>query len=67
MLFTLVVGKQPPVRKVDYYWPLALAALENVSANSFRTATREILCTSAASGHAGLKVESGKQPPALSL
>jgi hypothetical protein len=55
MLFTLAVGKQPPVKKVDYYWPLALATLENASANSFKTATIELLCTSAASGQWGLK------------
>jgi hypothetical protein len=45
MLFTLAVGKQPPVKKVDLYWPLALAALKNVSANSSRTATIELRCT----------------------
>jgi hypothetical protein len=46
MLFTLAVGKQPPVKKVDFYWPIALAALENASANSSRTANIELLCTS---------------------
>jgi hypothetical protein len=39
-------GKKPPVKKADFYWPLALAALKNVSANSSRTATIELLCTS---------------------
>jgi hypothetical protein len=46
MIFTLAVGKQPPVKKTDFYWPLALAALENASANSSRTATIELMCTS---------------------
>jgi hypothetical protein len=46
MIFTLAVGKQPPVKKADFYWPLALAALKNASANSSRTATIELLCTS---------------------
>jgi hypothetical protein len=32
--------------KVDFYWPLALAALKNASANSSNTATIELLCTS---------------------
>jgi hypothetical protein len=46
MIFTLAVGKQPPVKKDDFYWPLAFAALKNASANSSRTATIELLCTS---------------------
>jgi hypothetical protein len=46
MLFTLAVGNQPPMKKADFYWPLALAALKNASANSSRTATIELLCTS---------------------
>jgi hypothetical protein len=46
MIFTLAVGKQPPVKKVDFYWPLALAALKNASANSSRTATIELPYTS---------------------
>jgi hypothetical protein len=45
MLFTLAVGKQPPVKKADFYWPL-LATLENASANISRTATIELMCTS---------------------
>jgi hypothetical protein len=32
--------------KVDFYWPLALAALKNASANSSRITTIELLCTS---------------------
>jgi hypothetical protein len=47
MLFTLAVSNQPSVKKVDFYWPLALVALKNASANSSRTATIELLCTSA--------------------
>jgi hypothetical protein len=39
-------GKKPPVKKADFYWPLELAALKNASANSSRTATIELLCTS---------------------
>jgi hypothetical protein len=31
---------------IDFYWPLALAALKNTSANRFRTATIDLLCTS---------------------
>jgi hypothetical protein len=46
MIFTLAVGKQPPVKKTDFYWPLALAALENTSANSSKTTTIELLCAS---------------------
>jgi hypothetical protein len=46
MLFTLVVGNQPPVKKADFYWPLALAALKNTDANSFSTTTIELLCFS---------------------
>jgi hypothetical protein len=46
MIFTLAVGKQPPVKKADFYWPLTLVALKNTSANSSRTATIELLCTS---------------------
>jgi hypothetical protein len=38
--------QQPSAKKVDFYWPLALAALKNASANSYRTATIELLCTS---------------------
>jgi hypothetical protein len=34
------------VKKADFYWPLALAALKNDSANSSRTVTIELLCTS---------------------
>jgi hypothetical protein len=34
------------VKKADFYWPLALAALKNASANSSRTDTIELLCTS---------------------
>jgi hypothetical protein len=45
-IFTLAVGKQPPVKKTDFYWPLTLAALKNASGNSSRTATIELLCTS---------------------
>jgi hypothetical protein len=45
MLFTLAVGKQPHVKKADFYWPLTLAALKNASTNSYRTATIELLCT----------------------
>jgi hypothetical protein len=45
-LFPLAVAKQPPMKKVDFYWPLVLAALKNASANSSRTATIELLCTS---------------------
>jgi hypothetical protein len=33
--------------KADFYWPLALAALKNASANSSRTATIELLSTTA--------------------
>jgi hypothetical protein len=47
MLFTLAVGNQPPMKKANFYWPLALAVLKNASANSSRTATIELLCTSA--------------------
>jgi hypothetical protein len=32
--------------KANFYWPLALAALKNASANSSRTVTIELLCTS---------------------
>jgi hypothetical protein len=32
--------------KAYFYWPLALAALKNASANSSRTTTIELLCTS---------------------
>jgi hypothetical protein len=46
MIFPLAVGKEPPGEKADFYWPLALAALKNASANSSRTATIELLCTS---------------------
>jgi hypothetical protein len=46
MLFSLAVAKQPPVKKVDFYWPLALAALKNASTNSSRTATIKLLYTS---------------------
>jgi hypothetical protein len=46
MLFTLAVGNQPLVKKTDFCWPLALAALKNASANSSRTATIELLYTS---------------------
>jgi hypothetical protein len=46
MLFTLAVDNQPPVKKANFYWPVALAALENASANSSRTTTIELLCTS---------------------
>ena len=45
MLFPLAVYKQPLVKNADFYWPLALAALKNASANSSRTATIELLCT----------------------
>jgi hypothetical protein len=45
MLFTLAV-KKTASEKADLYWPLALAALKNTSANSSRTATIELLCTS---------------------
>jgi hypothetical protein len=46
MLFPLAVYKQPLVKNADFYWPLALAALKNASANSSRTAAIELLCTS---------------------
>jgi hypothetical protein len=46
MIFTLAVGKQPPVKKADFYWRLALTALKNASINSSRTDTIELLCTS---------------------
>jgi hypothetical protein len=58
MLFTLVVGNQPLVKKAEFYWPLALAALKNASANSSRTATIELLCTSGVSSHPIKKDES---------
>jgi hypothetical protein len=32
--------------KSDFHWPLALAALKSTSANSSRTVTIELLCTS---------------------
>jgi hypothetical protein len=32
--------------KADFHWPLALAALKNISTNSFRTVTIELLYTS---------------------
>ena len=32
--------------KADFYWPLVLVALKNISANSSRTASIELLCTS---------------------
>jgi hypothetical protein len=31
--------------KADFYWSIALAILKNVSANSSRTVTIELLCT----------------------
>jgi hypothetical protein len=46
MLFILAVGNQLSVKKVNFYWSLALAALKNVSANSSKTATIELMCTS---------------------
>jgi hypothetical protein len=38
--------KQTANEKADLHWPLALAALKNVSVNSSRTANIELLCTS---------------------
>ena len=46
IIFPLTVGKQPPMKKVDFYWPLALTALESGSANSSKTATIELMCIS---------------------
>jgi hypothetical protein len=39
--------------KTDSYWPLALATLKNASANSSRTATLELLCSSGGCGNNG--------------
>jgi hypothetical protein len=39
-------SKTTAIKNTNFYWPLALVALKNASANSFRTATIEFLSTS---------------------
>jgi hypothetical protein len=48
---SLIGGSKITARgNVDFHWPQTLAALKNISENTSRTATIELLCTSGSTG-----------------